>query len=197
MLVHQNSSLRVDMSLHSDTLFWFRANQPLLLLLIDAYLEQSNKHQFYNNLDWYNRDSNSQSTPLEASMLTSMNVNSIISWLVILNLNGSVLNIWIFFIALFFVYTTDYIYGHIVTRQVPHLEQELLILPEHPSSSQVFSGFHFSRSLGFCVMFCGSLFVLLSFLLWPLWCLSFDLRFLSDPFGIFGHCNVCPSIYSF
>ena len=33
------------------------------------------------------------STPLEASMLTSMNESSIISWLAILNLNGSVLNI--------------------------------------------------------------------------------------------------------
>ena len=28
---HWNNSPRVDMSLHSDTLFWFRANQSLLL----------------------------------------------------------------------------------------------------------------------------------------------------------------------
>ena len=30
------------------------------------------------------------------------------------------------------------IYGHIGTRQVPHLEQELLILPEHRNSAPVF-----------------------------------------------------------
>jgi hypothetical protein len=32
VLVHWNNSPRVDMSLHSDTLFWFRANQSLLFL---------------------------------------------------------------------------------------------------------------------------------------------------------------------
>ena len=35
---------RVDMSLHSDTLFWFRTNQSLLLLPNAA----CNKYQFYN-----------------------------------------------------------------------------------------------------------------------------------------------------
>ena len=33
VLAHWNNSQRVGMSLHSDTLFWFRANQSLLLLL--------------------------------------------------------------------------------------------------------------------------------------------------------------------
>jgi hypothetical protein len=33
VLAHWNNSLRVDMSLHLDTLFWFRANQSLLFLL--------------------------------------------------------------------------------------------------------------------------------------------------------------------
>jgi hypothetical protein len=33
VLAHWNNSLREDMSLHSDTLFWFRANQSLLFLL--------------------------------------------------------------------------------------------------------------------------------------------------------------------
>ena len=32
------------------------------------------------------------------------------------------------------------------------------------------------RSLVFCVVFCRSLFVLLSFFFWPLYCLFFDLR---------------------
>jgi len=29
-LAHWNNSQRIDMSLHSDTLFWFRANQSVL-----------------------------------------------------------------------------------------------------------------------------------------------------------------------
>jgi hypothetical protein len=33
MLAHWNNSQQVDMSLHSDTLVWFRANQSLLFLL--------------------------------------------------------------------------------------------------------------------------------------------------------------------
>ena len=33
LLAHWNNSLRVDMLLHLDTLFWFRAIQYLLLLL--------------------------------------------------------------------------------------------------------------------------------------------------------------------
>jgi len=32
LLAHWNNSLWVNMSLQSDTLFWFRANQSLLLL---------------------------------------------------------------------------------------------------------------------------------------------------------------------
>ena len=33
VLAHWNNSLQVNMLLHSDTLYWFRANQSLLLLL--------------------------------------------------------------------------------------------------------------------------------------------------------------------
>jgi len=45
------------------------------------------------------------------------------------------------------------------------------------------SGVCVVRSLFFCVsvLFCRSLFVLLSFFFWPLCCLSFDLRFLITP----------------
>ena len=39
-LVHCNNCLRVDMSLHSDTLIWFRANQSLFLLLHAAWLAE-------------------------------------------------------------------------------------------------------------------------------------------------------------
>jgi hypothetical protein len=40
------------------------------------------------------------------------------------------------------------------------MEQELLILPEHMSSISVLSGVRVARYVGFCVMFCRSLFVL-------------------------------------
>ena len=44
------------------------------------------------------------------------------------------------------------------------------------SCYSVFSGVRVTRSLVLGVMFCRSLFVLLSFFFWPLCCLSFDLR---------------------
>ena len=40
VLAHWNNSPRVDMSLHSNTLFWFRANQSLLFLLNAACLAE-------------------------------------------------------------------------------------------------------------------------------------------------------------
>ena len=48
MLAHWNYSPRVDMSLHSDTLFWFRAKQSLLFLLNAACLAEKQKYQFYS-----------------------------------------------------------------------------------------------------------------------------------------------------
>ena len=67
-------------------------------------------------------------------------------------------------------------------RQVPHVEQELLILPEHLSSSPVFSSVRVPRSLVFCVCFVDRCFVL--FLLAIV--LSVLLRFTDYdyPFGI-------------
>jgi hypothetical protein len=58
--------------------------------------------------------------------------------------------------------------------------QELLALPEHMSSPPVFSEVCVARSFVFCVMFCRSLFVLLSFFFWPLcclWCTKSDYHF--------------------
>ena len=40
VLAHWNNSPRIDTSLHSDTLSWFRANQSLLFLLNAAYLAE-------------------------------------------------------------------------------------------------------------------------------------------------------------
>ena len=47
----------------------------------------------------------------------------------------------------------------------------------HPSSP-IFSGVRFAQSLVFCVMLCRSLFILLSFFVFSLYCMSFDLRLL-------------------
>jgi len=65
-----------------------------------------------------------------------------------------------------------------LTRRVPLVEQELLILPERLSSPPVFSEVRVTRSLALCVCFVGR-------------CLSFC------TFS-FGYCVVCSiSIYGF
>ena len=61
-----------------------------------------------------------------------------------------------------------------ITRWMPLVEQELPTLQEHLSSPPVFSGVRVTRSLVCCVIFCRSLFGL-----------SFHLRILIAPFGIF------------
>jgi len=45
VLVHWKNSPQIDTLLHSNILFWFKANQPLLWLLIDNCLAKSNKYQ--------------------------------------------------------------------------------------------------------------------------------------------------------
>ena len=65
-----------------------------------------------------------------------------------------------------------------LTRRGPLVEQKLLTLPEHLRSPPVLSGVLVTRTLFLCVMFCRSLFVLLSFLFWPLCRLFVDLRIL-------------------
>jgi hypothetical protein len=64
------------------------------------------------------------------------------------------------------------------TRWVALVEQYLLTIS---SSPWVFSGNRVAQSLVFWVMFCRLLFVLLSFIFWPLRFLSFDLRTLINP----------------
>jgi hypothetical protein len=68
-----------------------------------------------------------------------------------------------------------------LTRRVQLVEQELLNLPEHLSSSPVFSGVRSYSIFSFIYMFCRSLFVLLYFFLWSLCCLFFDIRILIAP----------------
>ena len=51
VLAHWNNSPRIDMSLHSDTLFWFRANQSLLCLLSpyrSIFGGNKTKYQYYS-----------------------------------------------------------------------------------------------------------------------------------------------------
>ena len=64
------------------------------------------------------------------------------------------------------------------------MEQELPILPEHPSSSSVFSGVRVTRFLVFYMYFCRSLFVLFILVIM----LSVPLRFTASdyPFGNFN-----------
>jgi hypothetical protein len=69
-----------------------------------------------------------------------------------------------------------------LTRRVPLVELELLLFPEHLSSSPVFNGVGVTPYLVLCVFFCRSLFVLLYFFFWPLCCLFFfDIRILITP----------------
>jgi hypothetical protein len=82
-------------------------------------------------------------------------------------------------------------------RRVSLVEQKLLILPEHLSSTLVFSGVRVTRSLALCVCFI----VLLSFFFWPFCCLFFfDIRILITPlvssnsfcFNVQLHCFLYP-----
>ena len=65
------------------------------------------------------------------------------------------------------------------TLQMHHVEQELLTLQEYLSSHPIFREVRVSLSLVFCLVFCRSLFVLLTFCAWTLHYLScFDWRLL-------------------
>ena len=70
VLAHWNNSPRVDMMLHSDTLFWFRANQSLLLPLNAACLAEKQQISILKSLVWPDQGSNPRSTTLEASTLS-------------------------------------------------------------------------------------------------------------------------------
>ena len=65
-----NNSQRVDVSSHSDTLFWFRANQSLLFLLKDAFLAEKQQIPILYSFIWPDLCSYPQYIALEASTLT-------------------------------------------------------------------------------------------------------------------------------
>ena len=80
----------------------------------------------------------------------------------------------------------------VITRQVPLVEQELLLIPLHLSSPPVFSGVRVTRSLVLWVCFVDRC---LSFFSWPLRCLFFfELRILITP--LVSSCNKM-SLYYF
>jgi hypothetical protein len=70
VLAHWNNNPRVDMSLHSDTIFGFLANQYLLLLLIDVCLTEKHQIPILKCLVWPDWGSTPRSTVLEVCTLT-------------------------------------------------------------------------------------------------------------------------------
>jgi hypothetical protein len=68
----------------------------------------------------------------------------------------------------------------VIVSLVPLVEQELHSLPEHLSTTPVFSGVRVTRSLVLCVWFVDRWFSFCTFF-WPLCCLLFDLRILITP----------------
>jgi hypothetical protein len=84
-----------------------------------------------------------------------------------------------------------------LTRLIPLVKQELPTLPEHLSSPPVFSGVRVTRSLVLCVVFCRSLFVLLSFFIWSFRLSFFDLRILITPLiSLNSFSNISNTIWS-
>ena len=58
------------MSLHSDTLYWFQANQSLVFLLNAACWAEKQQIPILLSLVWPDQDSNPRSTALDVSTLT-------------------------------------------------------------------------------------------------------------------------------
>jgi hypothetical protein len=82
-----------------------------------------------------------------------------------------------------------------LTRRMPLVEQDLLTLPEHLSSSPVFSVIRITRSLVLCVCSFGHC-VVCSSVFWSLCCLFFCLlAIVLSVLLSFGHCVVCSSVF--
>jgi hypothetical protein len=70
VLAHWNNSQRFDMSPHSDTLFWFWANQSLIFPLNAASLVKKQQIPILQSLVWPDLGSNLRSTALKESTPT-------------------------------------------------------------------------------------------------------------------------------
>jgi len=65
-------------------------------------------------------------------------------------------------------------YGLSSIRFLPRVTRRMmLILPGNFSPPLFVCAIHVAQSFAFCIVYCGSLFVFLAFLFWPLYCLSF------------------------
>lgn len=89
-LAHYNSA-RIDMSLHSEAIYWFRTNQSGFSLLSVAYFAEKQQIPILLCLVWPKRDSNSWSTVLEENTLT---ITPPI-WFSYLEINQLILSTWI------------------------------------------------------------------------------------------------------
>jgi hypothetical protein len=69
-----------------------------------------------------------------------------------------------------------------IPYHIAQIYKNYYIFVEHLTLPTIVGGFRVARSFVFCVLFCRSLFVLLSFFFWPFCCLSFDLRLLITSF---------------
>ena len=80
VLAHWNNRSRVDMSLHSDTLFCFRANQSLVLFLNYALLAEKQQIPIIYSLVWADHWSNPRSTAPKTKTLTITPPMQFIGW---------------------------------------------------------------------------------------------------------------------
>jgi hypothetical protein len=80
VLAHWNNSPRVDMTQHSDTLFWFRADQSLLFLLNAACLTKKQQIPILLSLIWPNRGSN-HSVPVDVvKFISDIRLSCVFFW---------------------------------------------------------------------------------------------------------------------
>ena len=70
VLAHWYNSPQVDISIYSNTLFWFQANQSLLFLLSAVCLAKKQQIPILMSLVWHDRGSNPRYTTFQASILT-------------------------------------------------------------------------------------------------------------------------------
>jgi hypothetical protein len=77
VLSQWNNSPRIDMTFHSDTLSWFRANQSLFFLLNELVLQNSNSVCFCSAKTEPSSSSHKNVTCHEITLLTVINNQSI------------------------------------------------------------------------------------------------------------------------
>jgi hypothetical protein len=136
-MAHWNNSLQVNMSLHSDTLSWFHANQSLLLISCQPVFALGFMPTSLCSYPWMlcakRRSNKYQFSSLRFEHQDLVNCYGI-----------SVSNRYVpLVVRTFWSFPHSWIITGFVTRvtwQVPLLELELLTLPEHLIWPPVFNG---------------------------------------------------------